>query len=661
MGKYALLIGVSEYPEGLGNLPAAANDVRALEAVLRDADRGNFDDVQVLVNPGLEEMQSAIEVLFADRSAEDLVLLYFSGHGLTDAVGKFFFATPTTRKQNGLLMRSSAIAAGLVHEFMQDCLSERQVVILDCCHSGAFGAGLTARDGGDINFQLQLGGRGRVVLTASAAIDYSFERSGEELAIYTRYLVEGLRTGAADRDEDGWVSVDELHEYVKDQLRKAAPNMSPQRYLVQDGEKIRLAKAKVADPKRKYRKWVEDYSQNGEIRPAGRRILKLKQQELGLEDAAAREVEAEVLRPYLEHRRKVQEYEECLREEVALQFPLDERTWQELRDLQKILNLSDGDVAAVHGRVLPEVPTIPEVVSDAAQETEQETTLESSSLLIPFTFTTAKLIVEKNGKIQINQSQGSGQQFIETLADGTTLELVQVPGGSFQMGSTEYEDEQPIHGVKVSTFLMGKYPITQAQWKAIAQLPKVNRDLDLDPARFKGRDRPVENVSWWAAIEACDRLSQATQRTYRLPTEAEWEYACRAGTTTPFCFGETISTDLANYDGNSTYGKGQKGEYRKQTTTVGTFPANGWGLHDLHGNVWEWCLDHWHGSYQGAPQDGSAWLDREAEENAPRILRGGSWLYDPFNCRSSYRNGDSAGYFLSFVGFRVVLVGFPGL
>ncbi|MBD2329703.1 SUMF1/EgtB/PvdO family nonheme iron enzyme [Alkalinema sp. FACHB-956] len=661
MGKYALLIGVSEYPEGLGNLPAAANDVQAVQAVLSDRERGEFDDVQVLVNPGLEEMQSAIEMLFADRSAEDLLLLYFSGHGLTDGMGKFFFATPTTRKQNGVLMRSSAIAAGLVHEFMQDCPSERQVVILDCCHSGAFGAGLMARDGGDIDFQLQLGGKGRVVLTASAAIDYSFERSGEELAIYTRYLVEGLRTGAADRDGDGWVSVDELHEYVKDQLRKAAPNMSPQRYLVQDGEKIRLAKAGVVDPQRQYRKEVERYSQDGEIRPAGRWILRLKQQALGLEDAAAREVEAEVLQPYVEHRQKVQEYEDCLREEVALQFPLGERAWQELRDLQKILNLSEADVVAVQGRVLPEMPTNPEIVIEVVREAQQEVKVESSSLLIPFTFTTAKLIVEKNGKIKINQSQGSGQQFIETLADGTTLELVQVPGGSFQMGSDEYDSEKPIHGVKVPAFLMGKYPITQAQWKAIAQLPKVNRDLDLDPADFKGHDRPVEKVSWWSAIEACDRLSQATQRTYRLPTEAEWEYACRAGTTTPFYFGETISTDLANYDGNHTYGKGQKGQYREQTTPVGTFPANGWGLCDLHGNVWEWCLDHWHDNYKGAPQDGSAWLDRNAEENAYRILRGGSWFSLPIYCRSSYRRWDPAGDFSNYVGFRVVLVGFPGL
>jgi len=144
---------------------------------------------------------------------------------------------------------------------------------------------------------------------------------------------------------------------------------------------------------------------------------------------------------------------------------------------------------------------------------------------------------------------------------------------------------------------------------------------------------------------------QRTGRRYTLPSEAQWEYACRAGTTTPFAFGETITPDLANYDGNFTYGEGRKGEFREQTTPVGMFPANAWGLQDMHGNVWEWCLDHWHESYEGAPEDGSAWLSEGGES---RLLRGGSWRLDPGNCRSACRGlnlPDSASYSL---GFRVV-------
>mgnify|MGYP005839573929 CR=1 FL=1 len=160
----------------------------------------------------------------------------------------------------------------------------------------------------------------------------------------------------------------------------------------------------------------------------------------------------------------------------------------------------------------------------------------------------------------------------------------------------------------------------------MAGLPKVKTDLDPDPAKFKGDNRPVEQISWHDATEFCARLTKHTGRTYRLPSEAEWEYACRAGTTTPFYFGETITPDLVNYDGNYSYGAAPQGQYREATTDVGSFPPNGFGLYDTHGNVWEWCLDHWHDSYGGlfrqAPTDGSAWLS--SDENKSRLLRGGS-------------------------------------
>jgi formylglycine-generating enzyme required for sulfatase activity len=173
-------------------------------------------------------------------------------------------------------------------------------------------------------------------------------------------------------------------------------------------------------------------------------------------------------------------------------------------------------------------------------------------------------------------------------------------------------------------------------------------------------------VSWHDAIEFCNRLSQRTGRHYTLPSEAQWEYACRAGTTTAFAFGATLSAELANYNATETYGDGPKGEYRKQTTPVGLFPANAWGLHDMHGNVLEWCLDHWYSSYEGAPSDGSAWLKPSAWLKASawlkprasdvegRLLRGGSWLNNPGNCRSAYRGRCRPDYAYGYVGFRVV-------
>jgi len=231
------------------------------------------------------------------------------------------------------------------------------------------------------------------------------------------------------------------------------------------------------------------------------------------------------------------------------------------------------------------------------------------------------------------------------------------------MGSPEAEPERsdaesPQHTVSLESFLMGRYPVTQAQWRAVAAMPQINRSLEPDPSRFKGANRPVEQVSWYEAVEFCDRLSAHTEnpyikKEYRLPTEAEWEYACRAGTTTPFHFGETISTDLANYDGDSTYANGPQGKARKETTFVDHFGiANAFGLCDLHGNAWEWCQDHWHNGYEGAPIDGSACLSEN--EKASRALRGGSWVHTPRHCRSAFRYYNPPDNRYNYVGFRVV-------
>ena len=264
---------------------------------------------------------------------------------------------------------------------------------------------------------------------------------------------------------------------------------------------------------------------------------------------------------------------------------------------------------------------------------------------------------QENNRLR-GQAQYSTQDWVDGLVlfgNGMVLEQVSIPGGTFQMGALDSEGtekERPQHTVTVKPFLMGKYPVTQAQWQAVAALPKVKHDLKADPSTFKGSNRPVEGVSWHEAVEFCARLATQTQRDYRLPSEAEWEYACRAGTTTPFHFGETITTDLANYDGNYTYASSPKGEDRQQTTEVGTFPPNAFGLYDMHGNVWEWCLDHWHDNYQGAPIDGSAW--NTGGNDKYRLLRGGSWTNYPSYCRSAYRNRFKMGSRSHSLGFRVV-------
>ena len=307
--------------------------------------------------------------------------------------------------------------------------------------------------------------------------------------------------------------------------------------------------------------------------------------------------------------------------------------------------------------------------------------------------------VSPQRRVVISYQSHQGQYFTERL-DGTPLDMLLIPSGSFMMGQTNAEreeiirlneekqyqefftDELPRHLVTVPSFFLGKYPITQVQWRVVANYPAIEQELNADPSNFKGDNHPVEQVSWDDATEFCRRLSHYTGRTYCLPSEAEWEYACRASpiaaetTSTgdevndvcispPFHFGETISDELANYcaedreiDGISykgSYGRGPIGQYRKETTEVGQFSANQFGLHDMYGNVWEWCEDDWHSNYEGAPNDGSAWVDAD-RKSIGRLLRGGSWDHVPVDCRSACRNVNSHDNRKNCIGFRVCCV-----
>ena len=267
--------------------------------------------------------------------------------------------------------------------------------------------------------------------------------------------------------------------------------------------------------------------------------------------------------------------------------------------------------------------------------------------------------------LRLMRWQARTQVFHEELGGAERLTMVRIPAGSFQMGSAEQEpgreaNEGPVHEVTLAEFLIGQTPITQAQWRVVARWTpqhgeRWGRELNPEPAKFQGEEarllagelntdgRPVERVSWLDATEFCSRLSQRTRRNYTLPSEAQWEYACRAGASTAYCFGAIIYSDLANFRGTdasrfSSPTPDPQPLYREQTTPVGMFPANAWGLHDMHGNVWEWCLDHMHDSYEGAPCDGSAWVDSEAPKELRKINRGGSWYMPQRHCRSAFRS-----------------------
>jgi formylglycine-generating enzyme required for sulfatase activity len=293
-----------------------------------------------------------------------------------------------------------------------------------------------------------------------------------------------------------------------------------------------------------------------------------------------------------------------------------------------------------------------------------------------FTFDVVQLDARGN---EISRIDKKTQYFIEPLGDwpdAPCLEMVAIPGGRFWMGSPEGEgdkDEYPQHLVTVPPFYMSKHQVTQAQWRAVALRDdlKVAKDLEPNPARFKGPDLPVEQVSWAEAQEFCQRVTKLAQRQVdgvtwecRLPSEAMWEYACRGQTNLidaelaankkniPFHFGANISADVANYNGKYAYGQGKKGPYLESTTPVGHFRvANDFGLYDMHGNVYEWCEDFWHDNYEGAPIDGSAWIEGG---DRTYVLRGGSWLYNANYCCSAHRRRYRIDYQDSRIGFRVM-------
>lgn len=230
----------------------------------------------------------------------------------------------------------------------------------------------------------------------------------------------------------------------------------------------------------------------------------------------------------------------------------------------------------------------------------------------------------------------------EYVNDDVWIELVEIPNGEFMMGTPEKEtnrksetvSERSEHKVTIQKFWMGRYEITQEQWRAVVHLPKVKIDIE-DQSRFKGdKNLPAENLTWNEAVEFCARLEKKTGRLYRLPTEAEWEYAARARTTTPFAFGETITMSIANYNGDAFWDVQTKVEGRRTTVSVGSLgKANAFGLFDMHGNVWEWCQDDWHDNYNGAPIDGSAWMSGKGTP----VIRGGSYDDAAADCRSAKR------------------------
>jgi hypothetical protein len=387
MAKVALLIGVSEYEPGLSPLPAAVKDIEAMQRVLQNPEMGGFaeSDIVLLRNPKRQEMEELIETLFANRHKDDLVLLFFSGHGIKDDAGKLYLGTSKTRKTpQGDLVRSSAVSANFVHENMSRSRSRRQVVILDSCFSGAFAEGLSAKDDGTVDIRTQLGGEGRAVLTSSSSTQYSFEQEGEELSLYTRFLIEGIKTGAADQDGDDVVSIDELHEYANRKVREIKPELKPEIYAIREGFKIRLCKVPQGDPHERYKKEVARCGKRGELTIVSRSILDAWRIRLGLSIDVAKALEDEVLEPYRrDFQQKLQQYEQTVTGVLQRDGLINDGTRLELQQLQQLLDLRNEDTLPIEARITAHLKqhkqnlqTYQEAFSEALR---QEHTLNESS------------------------------------------------------------------------------------------------------------------------------------------------------------------------------------------------------------------------------------------------------------------------------------------
>jgi formylglycine-generating enzyme required for sulfatase activity len=366
-----------------------------------------------------------------------------------------------------------------------------------------------------------------------------------------------------------------------------------------------------AEARESFRSTAEDLYRDSGFSHTAQELLRDAWTELGLDESEAIEIQQTV-------QANLTRYCKVLVADLGDRSALNAAQRQELKMLQSNLGISDGKAASL-----------------------EQVALAERALKLPPT----AVVIEEPRPLDVTKNliNEAITSLVEKLEARTSLEMVKIPGDSFQMGSLPAkgnDHERPQHKVQVPEFWMGKYPVTQAQWKFVALLPQEQIKLDANPSAFKGEQRPVETVSWNQAVEFCQRLSRHSKNQYCLPSEAEWEYACRAKTLTDFYFGDVLTPELANF-----------GENVGETTDVGIYKPNVFGLYDMHGNVWEWCQDNWHDSYQGAPQDGSAWTKDNSDY---KMLRGGSWYNNPRYCRSAVRNFDIPVNRLNIVGFRVV-------
>jgi formylglycine-generating enzyme required for sulfatase activity len=531
--KIALVIGNNEYSDlHLSQLLAPDVDIQAIQRVLQDPEIGAFDEVVTLSNSNVDVARIAIARLFTRKQREDLLFLYFSGHGVLDEHGRLYLALRDTERD---LLSATALSASFITDEMDRSHSRRQVLILDCCHSGAFERGTKGILGASVGTAsaFEGSGYGRAVLTATDSTQYAWEgeqilASHPESSVFTHFLVDGLETGLADVDNDGVVTIDDLFSYVYQEVVKHTPKQTPG-------------------------KWT--YKQQGDLVIAKNR----------------------------------------------------------------------------HPRPMP-IPTSSDI--DGVMPEPR-----------------APVFVPRAGHSQ----------------DGTVFS--QIPSGEFAMGATKYPDERPVHLVKfLRPFFMATTLVTNSQYMEFCKrtgykgqhknfLLHLKRDFFEKP--WKHPHAPVAFISWYDAKEYILWRCERDDRDYRLPTEAQWEYACRAGTRTVYYWGNAYEPKALNSD-----------QTLNHPTPVKTYPPNPWGLYDMLGNLWEWTED----VKDVLPKEESIFfhncvdlsecIDPVNTDPEPitsnrvelglRVIRGGSWYSKSFNVRPANRRGQVQDECLRSIGFRLV-------
>ncbi|MEM6400176.1 MAG: SUMF1/EgtB/PvdO family nonheme iron enzyme [Cyanobacteria bacterium P01_D01_bin.116] len=632
MGRnWAIAIGINHY-DNLQPLKYAQQDAEAMKDWFTQ--EAKFDKVflftedsppiretnpPIPTQPTYARFQRFLDVQFERRllKPEDNLWFFFAGHGRRYADQDYLMFLDS----NPQAVDRTAISVDYVTQRLRRSGADNVVLFIDACRDEGSRSGLGI---GQQEF------KGVVTFYSCAANQKSWEIDELEHGSFTHTLLEGLRI----QGEANCATVERLEQHLRYHVpilnaRYRKPGQKPCLKAEPPYKMYYILLEKVATLRDaeslKYQASQAENRDNLELaEQLWKRVIALPGVD---EDAIAAINRIYFLRqrqPLLE---KCRQLFSC----ITTRMPISRRGF---------LRWAGFGVGALVIEVLVRSTTpLPEISPSP-----------STKPISPEKFKFEVVTVNSQGEIT-SRLPCEAELFKENLGNDVTLEMVSIPGGFFKMGTedkeiervieqfhwTGHRREKPARQVTVGAFFMGKFEVTQEQYQQV---------MGYNPSEFKGNKRPVENVSWDDAVEFCKRLSYLTGRTYRLPSEAEWEYACRARTTTPFHFGETITTNLANYRGTDrsdnkgrlypgNYGDGPKGEYRQQTTEVNSFPPNRFGLYDMHGNVWEWCQDHWPSNYKVAPKDGSAWINDDDENK--RILRGGSWIDNPGYCRSASR------------------------